>query len=552
MARALALPPALENLARELGLKHQKDASGARVMVALSRPRKPRAGEDPNGVYFNEDPEKLEQLYAYNRADVEATRELYNVSPPLRDFEQKLWALSEQVNVRGFHIDRAFAEAAQRIADGAQPEFDAELAQLTGGACKRTTEVAKLCAWLASQDVLVDALDKKNVARLLAGNDLTPAVRRALELRVAGGQAAFRKITTLLAGLGTDGRYRDWSVFHAASTGRYSGSRFQPQNLKRIEIEDTDTAIALVATGDYQQVRAKFPNPLGIVGQCLRATIAAPAGKVLIGADFSGIESRVTAWLANDQAKLEVFRKFDRTHDPLDDVYVVLAAKMFGKLAERISKSERQVGKFCELAFGFAGGVGAFRRLSPPEVNNQFTDDQVDRLKFAWRAAHPRIEALWHALNRAAVDAVRHPGHGIRCGRVAFESDDAPFLWLTLPSGRQLAYPQARIAQDEIGRASVTYKDNSAGQWRDERMYGGKYCENLAQAIARDLLTEAMLRLDAAGFEIVLHVHDEIACEVREGSDNIAEFTELMTAVPTWAGDLPVAAKAWSGERYTK
>jgi DNA polymerase len=225
---------------------------------------------------------------------------------------------------------------------------------------------------------------------------------------------------------------------------------------------------------------------------------------------------------------------------------------MFHKPAAAITKPERQVGKCCELAFGFAGGVGAFRRLAPPEVNAQFTDEQIDRLKFAWRAAHPRIEEFWHALGRAAVDAVRYPGQAIRCGRVVFEADAAPFLWLTLPSGRQLAYPHARITQDKSGRPSISYKDNAKGGWHDERMYGGKFCENLAQAVARDLLTEAMPRLDAAGFEIILHCHDELLIETFEGFADLAGFTKQMTTIPDWAEGLPIAATTWTGERYTK
>ena len=525
-ARALALPPALENLAAVLHLENQKDVVGARVMLALSKPRKPRADEPADGVYFDEDPAKLAVVYRYCKIDVEAARELDRLLPELSGEEQALWALNERINGFGFHVDRAFVEAAQQIADAAAPELDAELAQITGGAVRHTTEVAKLRAWLAQQGCPTESLNKKTVATLRADDNMPAAARRALELRAAGGHAAFRKLPTLQAGLGADDRYRGSFTFHAAAPGRFAGSRFQVQNLKRIADDDIETAIALVATGDYAQVRAKYENPLAIVGQCLRATVCARPGHKLIGSDFAGIESRITAWLANEQSKLAVFRKFDETRDPLNDVYVVTAGQIFRKPAAAITKAERQTGKFCDLAFSFAGALGAFRNLAPAEVNAQFTDAQINQLKLAWRAAHPRIVALWHALNRAAIDAVSNPGLRIRCGRVVFESDDAPILWMTLPSGRRRAFPHARLAEDKYG-LGITYQDNSAGQWRPERLYGGKILENCAQACARDLLAAALLRIDAAGFDITLHCHDEIVVEVADGFDDIDAFTEI-------------------------
>jgi DNA polymerase len=546
-ALALALPADLGLLAKVLRLKHQKDHVGERVMLQMSRPRRPRKGEDPAGLYYHDDPEKFGRLCAYNRVDVEVERELHSVLPPLA--EPELWYLDQCVNERGIFFDRALVEAALQVMQAARPEIDAELAQVTGGAVTAATQVARLVGWLRRQGCEAESLDKLTVRRLLAG-ELTPPVRRVFELRVMGGQAAARKLGTLLKCLDADDRARGLYRFHAASTGRWSGARFQPQNLRRPQIDDVDAAVAVVATGDYAAVRAQYPDPLATVGDILRATICAPPGKVLVGADFSGIEARVLAWLAGEQRKLETFRRFDASAVVQADPYVIVASWIFRTGPEAITAEQRHVGKCCELAFGYQGGLGAFRRIAPDAT---FTDNEIEQFKLAWRAAHPAIEKFWRTIDRITIDAVRRPNDPLRYGPIAIESNGA-FLWLTLPSGRELAYPQPRLVEDrEFGRRfSIAYQDNAAGQWRGERLYGGKTTENIVSAIARDLLAAAMLRLENAGFPVVFHCHDEAVCEVPEGSVDLVNFTKLMTVVPTWAAGLPLAAKAWSGRRYTK
>ena len=192
---------------------------------------------------------------------------------------------------------------------------------------------------------------------------------------------------------------------------------------------------------------------------------------VLVGADFSGIEARLLAWLAGEQRKLEVFCRFDASKAAHDDPYVVTASWIFGLRTEVITAERRQIGKCCELAFGYQGGLGAFRRIAP---DSPFTDAEIEGFKLAWRAAHPGVERYWHTIDRIVIEAVRRPNDPLRYGPVAIESNGA-FLWLTLPSGRELAYPQSRIVEDrEFGRFAVAYQDNAAGQWRDERLYGGK------------------------------------------------------------------------------
>jgi DNA polymerase len=338
-----------------------------------------------------------------------------------------------------------------------------------------------------------------------------------------------------------------------AATGRWVGEGFQPQNLKRPVVEDLNAAIAAVSTGDHEQVRALYPRPLSVLGDCSRAMIVAASGHVLIGADFSSIESRVLACVAGEGWKLESYRRFDATRDPCDEPYCTTACKIFGVPPGTYTKDspERNVGKICDLAFGYMGGLGAWRKFEP----DRFTDAEVENFKAEWRAAHPAIRNFWYAIDRAAWEAVHERGRVITCGPIAIKCTGG-FLFVKLPSGRKLAYPYPRIRIEDERNQFVLFADNAAGQFKDCRngqgAYGGLWVENIVSGIARDLLAEAMLRLEAAGYPIVLHVHDELVAEVPEGFGSTDEFSRLMTRRPAWMLELPVAAKAWSGQRYCK
>jgi DNA polymerase len=555
-ARSLAvgLPARLSAVADALELSHRKDAAGERLMHQTSKPRHARKNEDPEGIYWFDDEERLDRLYSYCAQDVRVERELYNRLPPLSPAEEQLWQLSHEINVRGFHIDRAFAEAARKIAEAAAPEIDQQIAEITAGDVTTINQVAKLTAWLQDHGCSLQKLDKKAIERQLQKGDdeLAAPLRRVLELRLNGAQAAVKKISALLARAGADDRIRGGFGYHRAATGRWGGEGFQPQNLKRPVVDDLDAAIAAVATGDYQHVRSLYSRPLAVVGDCSRAMICAAPGKGLIGADFSSIESRVLAWVAGENWKLESYRRFDATHDPRDEPYCVTACKIFNKPNGTYTKDdpERSVGKVADLAFGYAGGLGAWRKFEP----DRFTDDEVQAFIRGWRHAHAEIKRLWTRLDRAAWTAVRERGRFVRCGVIRFQCNGA-FLQLILPSGRKLSYPQPRIVGDEHEQR-VVFADNAAGQFQDCRhgqgAYGGLWTENVVSGIARDLLADAMLRIEAAGYPIVLHVHDEVVAEVPEGFGSLDEFTQLMTRKPAWALDLPIAAEAWTGMRYTK
>lgn len=552
-AHALGLPAKLGLLADALEFTHRKDAAGERLMHQMSKPRKARFGEDPEGTYWHEEPDQIARLSDYCCWDVECEREADDRVPPLSAAEQAAWVLSNKINNRGFHVDRKFAVAARKIAREAAPEFDAEIAEITFGAVTAINQVQKMKDWLATQGCVADSLGRKKLEKLLEDDELPASVRRLLELRLGGAQAATKKIDALIARASSgDDRIRGAFVFHGASTGRWSGSGFQPQNLKRPTVEDLDAAAAAVATGDYAYMKTLFPKPLSVVGDCTRQMIIAAHLHSLMGGDFGAIESRVLAWIAGETWKLDAYRRFDATKDPRDEPYVQTAVKVLRlNSPDAVTKAQRKIGKICDLAFGYMGALGAWRNFEP----DQYSDAEVEVFKNEWRASHPNIVKFWSDIDRAAVKAVRERGEVISCGPVLLRSSGS-FLQIKLPSVRRLSYPFPRIIQDDRGRHRVVFDDNAQGKFvacrGGQGAYGGTWCENVVSGIARDLLVEALHRVEAAGYPIVMHIHDEIVCEVADGFGSQEEFTALMTRNPSWAPDLPIAASAWSGPRYCK
>jgi DNA polymerase len=518
----------------------------------MSKPRRARKGENADQVHWFDDHERRQRLYAYCTADTEVERELYVHLRPLSPSEQAIWFLDACVNARGFYLDQRLANAEKKIVAAAAPEIDTELAEVTGGAVTAVNQIARFQAWLQTQGCILNSLDKKSVAKLLK-SELPPQVRRALELRQDGGQDSVKKIVALLDRVDRDGRVRGSFVYHKASTGRWAGTGPQPQNLKRPEIEDVEAAITAVATGDYDHVRRLYPGVLSLLGDLGRSLICAAPGYVLIGADFGAIESRVLAWVAAEEWKLEAYRRYDATRDPRDEPYCVLAARMLHLPEGSVTPGahERAFGKIGDLACGYQGGEKAIEKFA----SGMFSLAEREKIKTEWRAAHPAICKLWYAVDHAAWTAVQQRGRIVSCGPVAFKCC-GNFLFLKLPSGRKLAYPFARPKLLDPQHGSVVFADSSDGQFRDCRngdgAYGGMWVENIVSGIARDLLAEAMLRIETAGYPIVLHVHDEILCEVPAGFGSTEEFTCLMTQRPSWAPDLPIAARAWTGSRYCK
>jgi hypothetical protein len=310
---------------------------------------------------------------------------------------------------------------------------------------------------------------------------------------------------------------------------------------------DVDSAISAIKSGDIGRVEA-LGQPLSIAADVSRGLICARPGHVLIGADFSAIESRVLAWLAGEKWKIDAYRQFDESGDPALEPYCQIASKILGRTVTPDDTEGRDLGKVADLAGGFGGSVGAWRKFAPKDTRS---DESIKADIGAFRRAHPQIVRFWSNLETALKRAIRRPGWFI-CGRLSAERRDGT-LWMTLPSGRAIAYPEARLVDGKFeDTTDIAFRDNAKGQWREVVEWYGTFVENAVQATARDLLAAALVRLEAAGFPIVAHVHDEAIAEIPEGMDRQAEFLAIMTQAPPWADGLPIAGKAWCGKRFVK
>jgi hypothetical protein len=379
-----------------------------------------------------------------------------------------------------------------------------------------------------------------NITAALAHADLAPEVKQLLTLRLDGAHAAVDKLATLRRWLDDDGRIRHVYRYHGAMPGRFTSLGVQMQNLKKPAIEDIAGAIAAVRTGSLAHMRSHYNRPLAIIGDLARANVISAPGHRLFIADLSGIESRGLAWLCNEQKKLADWREFDRTgeRDPYSR-FGTEDLKLDGSIA-------RKIGKTADLAFGYQGALGAWRRMAPADDNTP--DEQVYENGRAWIRRHPNIAKFWTTSIRQAVNAIESKEHErFTAARIAFQRDER-FLNMELPCGRKISYPFARVYADERGK-TFTFRDASGGRWQWYHLlkrrgaFGGLIAENATQAICRDVFVEAMLRLEAAGYPIVAHLHDEFVCEVPNEFGNLDEFIAIITQPPAWALDFPIAAK---------
>ena len=444
LALASALPGALDSATKALGLPYQKDHEGYLLMKQMSRPRRARKGEDRNAIHWVDGPELRQRIHRYCMHDVEIERAVFHRLPPISKAEHEVWQLDAVINERGFHVDCKLARAAREVARGELGLINAEIAALTNGEITSVHQAERIKDYIQRHGHTLTTLTKRSVGTVLA-HDPCDQIRRLLELRRDGARASTRKIDRLLKSVDHDNRLRGTLRFHGSATGRWSGRGYQPQNLKKPETTDLDAAVGAVLSGDMARVRT-LGAPLTITGDVSRSIICAPPGRTLIGGDFSAIESRILAWLAGEDGKLENYRAFDRTGDSAFEPYCVTASRIFKRKVTPENESERNVGKVCELAFQYGGGLGAYRRF---DSSDAYTDTQVEDFKREWRHAHPATTRFWRALERALHRTVFTCRPDDLDGELAFSFDHDRLL-LTLPSGRNLVYPQACLVAENL------------------------------------------------------------------------------------------------------
>lgn len=552
-----SLPRSLEQACLALDLPVQKDMEGYRIMMKMCKPRKPHKGEpeqnpnDPYGYYWNEDPKDYERLYEYCMKDVEAEEALSNALVDLPEKEQKIWLLDQIINARGIYADLPSAKAMIEMVKEHETKLLKELKQETFGAVKTAKQVEQLRIHLRGLGVDLPDLSAATVKGALQRKDLPNGARRILEIRRSLGRSSSAKYKAIIDRASGDNRVRGALLYHGAGTGRWAGSGIQPQNFpSRIKVSDgPESMLGTIVAGGLELHNALYDDdPMSTAGAVTRSILMAAEGKELVVADYSAIEGRGLAWLAGEETELENYRK---DLDP----YILNAAMILHKDYNTITKEERQSpGKVSVLACGYGGSVGAVRKFGGEGMSDEQIKEQIVR---PWREAHPMTVAFWALLEEACTNAVEQTRRIFKARSIGFRVQNN-FLMCRLPSGRVLYYydPDIRPCETSWGeiKDSVTYMtvDGMTKKWIRTNTYGGKLAENVTQAICRDLMAEAMLRVESAGYPVVMTVHDELVAEVPKGFGSVEEFVKIMCEVPSWAQGFPIKAEGWRGKRYRK
>ena len=543
-AAMLALPRSLEDVGRVLGLDEQKMKEGKeliRYFCVPCKPTKANGGRTRNLPCHA--PEKWELFKTYCKRDVDVEksirRKLHNF--PIPESEMELYRLDQRINDRGVLVDMGLVEQAIACERLHKEIVTKRAYELTG--LENPNSVAQLKGWLGDKGMEAESLSKKAVADMIAETD--GEVEELLRLRLLMAKTSVKKYEAMERSVCSDGRVHGMLMFCGANrTSRWSGKIVQIQNLPKNYIPDLELARDLVKQGRFEDIELLYDSTPNVLSELIRTAFIPKPGCRFVVADFSAIEARVLAWLSGEQWRLDVFTSHGK-------IYEASASSMFHVPMEEITKGSplRQKGKLAELGLGFGGAAGAL--ISMGALDMGLTEEELPPLVAAWRKANPHITQFWWDVDAAAIKAVTEK-QKTKVGKIIFEYKSG-ILFITLPSGRRLSYVKPRMAVNRFGRDSLTYEGISENKkWSRIETYGPKLVENIVQGTARDLLAEAMLRVEKKGYPIVMHCHDEIIAEVPEGSGSVDEMCEIMAIQPKWAEGLPLRADGYSCSFYQK
>jgi len=546
LAAAYSLPRALDKAGEVLKLKDQKSRSGKMNMLKLCK-----GLNYPKDFNFEDEKylRKMFDLGEYCKQDVISEKELSSVLPKLKSFEEKVFLLDQKINETGVFIDLPSVEKIIKLIEEYTCIRNKEVELITEGEFETTTRVLAVIKWISNMGYSIPDLTKDTVEKALLDNQLPLKARAFLEIRQQLGQSSTKKYQTLFDTTDLDNRARGYLLYNGASTGRWSGKHFQPQNIPRGTIKNVDTALEAIHSVDLDGLGILYgENIMGMFSSCLRAMITAPNGYDLMVADYASIEARVLLWLANDEAGLQLFRNDQ-------DLYVDMASNIFNIPFNKIDKQQRTLGKIAILGLGYGMGAKKFKETCS-YFGIEIEKDLADTVVSKYRAKYSSIVKFWKDLEKLAYLTILNK-RKYQCKNISSFIDDKGSLVITLPSGRNLIYPFACLKEVDspYGKKKVICFggiDSKSYSWREQNTYGGKLAENVTQAVARDILAEALVRLDETGYKIVLHVHDEIVCEMLTDKGCMKEFISLMCTSPTWASGLPIKAEGWRGKRYRK
>lgn len=540
-AATLGLPLSLEGVGAVLGLEKQKLTEGKELIRYFCTPGKLRDGTTIRHLP-QDAPERWEQFKKYNIRDVEVEMSIQKRLSkfPVSETEWQNYILDQEINDRGIMLDMDLVESAIEC-DNEMRESNLQTArEITG--LENPNSTVQLKEWLSEQGVKTETLSKDAIEELLS--EATDNVAEMLNIRKQLAKSSVKKYTAMETAVCKDSRARGLIQFYGANrTGRYAGRLIQVQNLPQNHLPDLEQARTLVKKGFYNDIEMLYDFVPFVLSELIRTAFVPKPGCRFYVADFAAIEARVIAWLAGESWRQDVFASGG-------DIYCASASQMFHVPVEKngVNGHLRQKGKIAELALGYGGAVGALKAMGALQMGIE--ESELQPLVDAWRQANTKIVRFWYAVDSAVKECIKER-HDTKTHGISF-SLQSGILFITLPSGRRLAYVKPRIGENRFGGESVTYEGISgAKKWERLESYGAKFVENIVQATARDILAEAMLRLNTSGFDIVMHIHDETVIEAAPET-SLDEICRVMGQTPAWADGLILRADGYVCDFYRK
>lgn len=546
-ALSLGFPASLADVGKALNLGEdkQKMAVGKRLITYFCKPCKPTmANGQRTRNYPHHDMEKWNLFKEYNRQDVVTEQAVYErlMKFPLPESEQKLYCLDQSINDYGIGVDTDLMDKVIGYSMDYEAHMRKECEELTGGI--NVHSIVQLKQWLTEQEGRqIDSLTKDDVDQLLK-LDLKPSSKRILELRQETGKTSVKKYEAFERSICSDGRIHGAFQFYGAGrTGRWAGRLIQPQNFPRNAFEDIALARQMVKSKQWDEIEMLYGSMNDVFSTLIRTLIVPPQGMTFAIADYSAIEARVVAWMADEKWRQDVFAKGG-------DIYCMSATQMFGVPVEKHGQNShlRKKGKVAELACGYGGGVGALRKMGGEQMG--LSEKEMDDIVKKWRRSSPHVVKLWRELGDAAIEAI-DTRLRVKCSHGVSFKYAKGILFMTLPSGRSLAYVQPRFDGRELTYMGM---NQTTRKWERTKTWGGKLTENLIQAIARDCLAVSMTKIQQSGYHIVMHVHDEVIVEVpsKDAEGHLKRIEELMGEPIDWAPGLILTADGFTSEYYRK
>lgn len=539
----LGLPGSLAGVGLVLGLEKQKLSEGKDLIRLFSVPRTPTKKNPATRVFPKDEPEKWQQFKFYNKRDIETEMQIYDkvMTFPAPDFIWDQYALDQRINDNGILLDMTFVRNAILCDETTRAKYLERAQELTG--LLNPNSPLQLKEWLEGQGLNVDSLSKADVKTLM--ETATGDAKEVLELRQLLAKSSVKKYTAMETCLCSDGRAHGLFQYYGTHTGRWAGRLIQLQNLPQNKIKDLKVARELVRGGFFDAVELLYDSVPDILSQLIRTAFVPShdGSKQYIVADYHSIECIVGAWVSGEKWKCDAYAADQ-------DLYCATAEHMFGKPCEKhgINSELRKYGKLMELAGAYGGGANAMIAFGALDMGMK--EEELKPMVDMWRQANPAIVQCWWDVDAAVISAVREKKL-VRVGCLTFYTR-AGILFVQLPSGRTLCYQKARIEMNDFGRDGLVYEgQNMQKKWAAIPTRGARVYENCIQAISRDILAEAMQRLEKAGYKIVMHVYDE--CVVEAPRDKkVEDVCHIMEEIPVWAPGLTVRADGYSCEFYQK